>query len=159
MLEPEEGKYDFPELDKVVKKLSDANFDIVIGTSTAAMPAWMFKKYPDVARVDYQGRRHVFGQQYNFCPNSKNYQRLAGNLVEELAKHYQNNPNIVVWHVNNEYGGNCYCENCQHEFRKWLKDKYQTLDALNKAWNMNVWSHTIYDWDEIVVPNELPRRQ
>lgn len=155
MLEPEEGKYDFSELDKVVKKLSDANFDIVIGTSTAAMPAWMFKKYPDVARVDYQGRRHVFGQRYNFCPNSKNYQRLAGNLVEELVKHYQNNPNIVVWHVNNEYGGNCYCENCQHEFRKWLKDKYQTLDALNKAWNMNVWSHTIYDWDEIVVPNEL----
>ncbi|GFP04820.1 beta-galactosidase LacZ [Lactobacillus helveticus] len=155
MLEPEEGKYDFSELDKVVKKLSDANFDIVIGTSTAAMPAWMFKKYPDVARVDYQGRRHVFGQRYNFCPNSKNYQRLAGNLVEELAKHYQNNPNIVVWHVNNEYGGNCYCENCQHEFRKWLKDKYQTLDALNKAWNMNVWSHTIYDWDEIVVSNEL----
>lgn len=155
LLEPEEGKYDFSKLDKIIAELSEVNFDIVLGTSTAAMPAWMFKKYPDVARVDYQGRRHVFGQRHNFCPNSKNYQRLAGELVEKLAEHYSNNPHIVVWHVNNEYGGNCYCENCQNAFREWLKNKYQTLDNLNHAWNMNVWSHTIYHWDEIVVPNEL----
>ncbi|WP_308557142.1 beta-galactosidase [uncultured Lactobacillus sp.] len=155
ILEPSEGHYDFSKLDKIVQELSDANFDIVMGTSTAAMPAWMFKKYPDVARVDYQGRRHVFGQRHNFCPSSKNYQKLAGDLVEKLAQRYSDNPHIVVWHVNNEYGGNCYCENCQNAFRDWLKNKYHTLDALNKAWNMNVWSHTIYDWDEIVVPNEL----
>lgn len=155
ILEPSEGHYDFSKLDKIVQELSDANFDIVMGTSTAAMPAWMFKKYPDVARVDYQGRRHVFGQRHNFCPSSKNYQKLASDLVEKLAQRYSDNPHIVVWHVNNEYGGNCYCENCQNAFRDWLKNKYHTLDALNKAWNMNVWSHTIYDWDEIVVPNEL----
>ena len=72
-----------------------------------------------------------------------------------MAQHYADNPHIVVWHVNNEYGGNCYCGNCQNAFRDWLRNKYKTLGALNKAWNMNVWSHTIYDWDEIVVPNEL----
>ena len=109
------------------------------------MPAWMFKKYPDIARVDYQGRRHVFGQRHNFCLNSKNYQRLDSELVEKLAQHYADNPHIVVWHVNNEYGGNCYCGNCQNAFRDWLRNKYKTLGALNKAWNMNVWSHTIYD--------------
>lgn len=155
LLEPEEGKYDFAKLDKIVQELSDADFDIVMATSTAAMPAWMFKKYPDVARVDYQGRRHVFGQRHNFCPNSKNYQRLASQLVEKLVQRYGDNPHLAVWHVNNEYGGNCYCENCQNAFRTWLKDKYQTLDNLNRAWNMNVWSHTIHNWDEIVVPNEL----
>ncbi len=155
LLEPREGKYNFSKLDKVVQQLSDANFDIVMGTATAAMPAWMFKKYPDIARVDYQGRRHVFGQRHNFCPNSSNYQRLAGELVKQLVERYKDNKHIVVWHINNEYGGNCYCENCQNAFRKWLKNKYKTVEALNKAWNMNVWSHTIYDWDEIVVPNEL----
>ena len=155
LLESREGQYDFSKLDKIIQELSDANFDIVLATSTAAMPAWMFKKYPDVARVDYQGRRHVFGARHNFCPNSKNYQVLASKLVEKIAERYSNNPHIAVWHVNNEYGGNCYCENCQNAFRTWLKSKYQTLDNLNKAWNMNVWSHTIHDWDEIVVPNEL----
>ena len=155
LLEPQEGKYDFTKLDKIIKELTAANFDIVLATSTAAMPAWMFKKYPDVARVDYQGRRHVFGARHNFCPSSKNYWRLAKNLVEQLAKRYGDNPHIVAWHVNNEYGGNCYCEECQTEFQQWLKVRYQTLDNLNHAWNMNVWGHRIYDWDEIVVPNEL----
>lgn len=155
LLEQREGEYDFSKLDKIVKELSDANFDIVLATATAAMPAWMFKKYPDVARVDYQGRRHVFGQRHNFCSNSKNYQVLASKLVKKIVSRYYKNPHIKVWHVNNEYGGNCYCDNCQNAFRDWLKYKYKNLETLNKAWNMNVWSHRIYDWDEIVVPNEL----
>ena len=120
LLEPQEGKYDFTKLDKIIKELTAVDFDIVLATSTAAMPAWMFKKYPDVARVDYQGRRHVFGARHNFCPSSKNYRRLAKNLVEQLAKRYGDNPHIVAWHVNNEYGGNCYCEECQTEFQQWL---------------------------------------
>lgn len=155
LLEQREGEYDFSKLDKIVKELSDANFDIVLATATAAMPAWMFKKYPDVARVDYQGRRHVFGQRHNFCSNSKNYQVLASKLVKKIVSRYYKNPHIKVWHVNNEYGGNCYCDNCQNAFRDWLKYKYKNLETLNKAWNMNVWAHRIYDWDEIVVPNEL----
>lgn len=155
LLEQREGEYDFSKLDKIVKELSDANFDIVLATATAAMPAWMFKKYPDVARVDYQGRRHVFGQRHNFCSNSKNYQVLASKLVKKIVSRYYKNPHIKVWHVNNEYGGNCYCDNCQNTFRDWLKYKYKNLETLNKAWNMNVWGHRIYDWDEIVVPNEL----
>lgn len=155
LLEQKEGEYNFSKLDKIVKELSDANFDIVLATATAAMPAWMFKKYPDVARVDYQGRRHVFGQRHNFCSNSKNYQVLASKLVKKIVSRYYKNPHIKVWHVNNEYGGNCYCDNCQNTFRDWLKYKYKNLETLNKAWNMNVWSHRIYDWDEIVVPNEL----
>lgn len=155
LLEPREGQYDFSQLDRIVDELGTAGFDIVMATSTAAMPAWMFKKYPGVARVDYQGRRHVFGQRHNFCPTSPDYQRLASQLVTQLAKRYGDNPHIVAWHVNNEYGGNCYCDHCAAAFREWLRARYQTLDRLNAAWNMNVWSHTIHDWDEIVVPNEL----
>ena len=49
----------------------------------------------------------------------------------------------------------CYCENCEKAFRVWLKDKYQTLEALNKAWNLEFWGHTVYEWDEIVLPNAL----
>ncbi|HJE26884.1 beta-galactosidase [Limosilactobacillus pontis] len=155
LLEPQEGRYDFSKLDQIVDELAAADFDIVMATSTAAMPAWMFKKYPGVARVDYQGRRHAFGQRHNFCPTSPDYQRLASDLVTRLAKRYGDNPHIVAWHVNNEYGGNCYCDRCAAAFRRWLRARYQTLDKLNAAWNMNVWSHTIHDWDEIVVPNEL----
>ena len=154
-IQPAEEIYDFRELDEIVEMLSKENYDIVLATSTAALPAWMVKRYPEVARTDYEGRHHKFGQRHNACPNSPVYQKYAKALAKELAKRYGSNPHIACWHINNEYGGECYCENCEKAFRVWLRKKYQTLEALNKAWNLEFWGHTVYDWDEIVLPNAL----
>ena len=154
-IQPSENCYDFEELDQIIERLSKEGFDIVLATSTAALPAWMFKKYPEVARTDYDGRRHKFGQRHNACPNSLVYQKYAERLATKLAERYGENPQVSCWHINNEYGGECYCENCEKAFRVWLKDKYQTIEAVNKAWNMEFWGHTVYEWDEIVLPNAL----
>lgn len=154
-IQPSENVYDFSQLDKIVDMLSDENYDIVMATSTAALPAWMVKKYPETMSTDFEGRHHKFGGRHNFCPNSLVYQKYAKALATELAKRYGSNKNISVWHINNEYGGYCYCDNCQKQFRVWLKDKYKTINAVNEAWNTEFWGHTFYDWDEIVVPNQL----
>lgn len=154
-IQPSENCYDFEELDQIIEKLSTEGFDIVLATSTAALPAWMFKKYPEVARTDYDGRHHKFGQRHNVCPNSLVYQKYAERLATKLAERYGENPQVTCWHINNEYGGECYCDNCEKAFRVWLKDKYHTIEALNKAWNMEFWGHTVYEWDEIVLPNAL----
>lgn len=154
-LQPSEDTYYFDELDEVIDMLAKENYNIVLATSTAALPAWMFQKYPEVGRVDFEGRRHRFGQRHNACPNSLVYHKFASQFVEKLAQRYGNHPNVTMWHINNEYGGICYCENCEKAFRVWLKKKYQTIENLNKAWNLEFWGHTIYDWDEIVVPNVL----
>lgn len=154
-LQPAEEEYDFKELDDIVSMLSREKYDIVLATSTAALPAWMFRRYPEVARTDFEGRRHKFGQRHNACPNSLVYQTFAKRLAKKLAQRYGGNEHIKVWHINNEYGGECFCENCEKAFRVWLKERYQTVDALNKAWNMEFWGHTVYDWDEIVLPNAL----
>ena len=154
-LQPSEEEFYFDELDEVVEMLSAEGYDIVMATSTAALPAWMFRKYPEVARTDYQGRHHKFGQRHNACPNSPVYQKYASALVEKLAQRYGGNSHVTCWHINNEYGGECYCENCEKAFRVWLKKKYGTIEALNKAWNLEFWGHTVYEWDEIVLPNAL----
>lgn len=154
-IQPAEHVYDFRELDDMVDMLSRENYDIVLATSTAALPAWMFKRYPEVARTDFDGRRHKFGQRHNACPNSLAYQDFARRLTRKLAERYGGNEHIKVWHINNEYGGECFCENCEKAFRVWLKDHYGTISVLNKAWNMEFWGHTVYDWDEIVLPNAL----
>lgn len=154
-LQPSEERYDFEELDKVIEMLKKNHKDIVLATSTAAMPAWMFRKYPEVARTDYAGRHHKFGQRHNACPNSPVYQRYAAKLAQKLAKRYGHLDSVVCWHINNEYSGECYCENCEKAFRVWLRKKYGTLKALNEAWNTEFWGHTIYDWEEIVLPNAL----
>ncbi len=78
-------------------------------------------------------------------------ERLAG----KLAAHYRNQKNIIAWHISNEFGGECYCENCEKAFQKWVSEKYKTIYNVNKAWNTSFWGHTFYDFDEIVAPNEL----
>ncbi|WMJ86273.1 beta-galactosidase [Anaerocolumna sp. MB42-C2] len=154
-IQPSENEYYFDELDEIIEMLSRENYDIVLATSTGALPAWMFKKYPEVARTDFEGHHHKFGQRHNACPNSLVYQKFAGRLAGKLAERYGSNEHVTCWHVNNEYGGECFCENCERAFRVWLKDKYKTMEALNKAWNLEFWGHTVYDWDEIVLPNAL----
>ncbi|PAD82712.1 beta-galactosidase [Niallia circulans] len=154
-IQPSEDEYYFEELDDIVEMLSQDKYDIILATSTASLPAWMVKKYPEVARTDYEGRHHKFGQRHNACPNSLVYQKYASKLAGKLAERYGNNPYVTCWHINNEYGGECYCENCEKAFRVWLKKRYQTIEALNQAWNLEFWGHTIYEWDEIVLPNAL----
>ncbi|MBW8348271.1 beta-galactosidase [Bacillus sp. IITD106] len=155
MLQPDENTYDFSELDEIMDMLYENNIHASLATSTAAHPAWMAKRYPDILRVDFDGRKRKFGCRHNSCPNSPTYRKFAARLVEKIADRYKDHPALVVWHVSNEFGEECYCDNCERAFRLWLKDKYKTLDELNRAWNTKFWGHVFYDWDEIVVPNNL----
>lgn len=154
-LQPDEEIYDFTELDAIMTMLDDEGYDIVLATSTGALPAWMTKRYPEVTRVDFEGRKHKFGQRHNACPNSPVFQNFSRKVAMKLAERYGSDKHLAVWHVSNEYGGECYCENCEKAFRVWVRKKYGNIDAVNKAWNMDFWGHTLHDWDEIVAPNAL----
>lgn len=152
-LQPSEEYYDFKELDEIVSMLVKNDYTISMGTSTAALPAWLCKRYPEVTRTNFFNLKNKFGHRHNHCPNSEVFKKYASNLVEQIALRYQNVPNIKIWHISNEYSAGCYCENCEKAFRVWLKRRYGTLEKLNKAWNTEFWSHTFYDWEEIVIPN------
>lgn len=152
IIEPRQGEYHFEMLDKIVSLLKKNDFNIIFATSTGAIPFWISKKYPQVSRVDVNGVRQVQGKRHNACPNSPIFRRLAGELVYKLAERYSDEKNLVAWHVSNEYEGYCYCDICTEKYREWLKQKYNSLSKLNKAWNSNFWSHTINNWDEIYPP-------
>lgn len=154
-IQKSENVYDFSELDEIVDQVSSEGMNICMATSTAAHPAWMAKKYPDILRVDFDGRKRKFGFRHNSCPNSPTFKKYSVLLAKKIADRYKDRENIIAWHIGNEYGGYCYCENCEKAFRLWLKNRYGTLDKLNYAWNSKFWGHTFYDWDEIVSPNNL----
>ncbi len=156
LLEPREGQFSFDKLDRIVKLLEDNNIKIVMATSTGALPNWMTRKYPEVTRVDTYGIRQIGGKRENACPNSPMFQHLSNELVEKIAKRYSNVKNITHWHISNEYGGYCYCDNCAVAFRKWLKKEYNNdLNEVNTAWGTNVWSHTYNSWNEINPPMKI----
>lgn len=155
MLQPDEDTYCFDKLDRIMELVTKHGMKICLATSTGAHPAWMARKYPDILRTDEYGLKRKFGSRHNSCPNSPTYRKYAPALAARLAERYKSYDNIVAWHISNEYGGECYCENCERTFREWLKNKYQTIEAVNEAWDTAFWGHTFYDFEDIVVPNML----
>lgn len=154
-LQPSEDTYDFSRLDKIMSLVRDNDLKVCMATSTAAHPAWMARKYPDILRVEHNGMKRKFGSRHNSCPNSPTYRKYSVALAEKIAERYKDYDNIVAWHISNEYGGECYCENCEEAFRRWLQDKYRTIEELNRVWNMSFWGHTLYSFDDVVLPNML----
>ncbi|MCR4782760.1 MAG: beta-galactosidase [Lachnospiraceae bacterium] len=152
-IQPSEDEYDFRRLDKIMNLVRKNGLKVMLATSTAAHPPWMAHRHPDVLRTEFDGKKRKFGGRHNSCPNSPTYRKYAPLLAKKLAERYKDYDNIVAWHISNEYGGVCCCENCEKAFRLWLKDKYKTLDNLNYAWNTEFWGHHFYDWDEIVIPD------
>ncbi len=153
-IQPDEDTYDFSKLDKIVKLVKKNGMNICMATATGAHPAWMAKKYPDILRVESGGLKRKFGGRQNSCPSSVTYKKFAPKLAGELARHYRDEKSIIAWHISNEFSGDCYCDNCEKQFRIWLKNRYKTIDKLNEAWDTAFWGHTFYDWDEIVIPDE-----
>jgi len=154
-LQPAEDRYDFEWLDRVLDLLAENGIYACIATSTAAQPAWMSVKYPEILPVDVHGRKRTHGKRVNFCPNSKVYREFAARFARKLAERYKDHPALLYWRVANEYGTYCYCDTCAQEFRKWVQKRYGTIEEVNRRWNLSFWGHTIHSWDEIMVPSEL----
>ncbi|MBC9712784.1 beta-galactosidase [Streptomyces sp. TRM66268-LWL] len=155
VVQPTPDTYDFTVLDRVLGLAAREGRRVVLATGTAAVPPWLARAHPEVHRTDFEGRRHGYGQRHNFCPSSPAYRRLSTALAGRMAQRYADHPVLLAWHINNEYGGACYCELCARSFRDWLRARYGTLDALNDAWWTTFWSHRYTDWAEIEPPSAL----
>lgn len=154
-LEPEEGVYTFDWLQNVIDRLYENGIYTVLATPSGARPAWMAQKYPEVLRVDETLHRNHYGDRHNHCYTSPIYREKVWEMDSRLSKAFGNHPGVILWHISNEYSGACYCPLCQEEFRRFLKKKYKTLDALNAAYWTGFWSHTYTDWSQIEAP--VPR--
>ena len=147
--EPEEGKYEFEWMDRVMDMLEANGGKAVLATPSGAKPAWLALKYPEVRRVNAHGVRDKHGGRHNHCYTSPVYREKTVALNTMLAERYKDHPALILWHVSNEYGGQCFCDLCFAKFRSWLKERYGSLDALNQAWWSTFWSHRISDWEHI----------
>jgi len=154
-LQPSEDSFNFSWLDRIIDLLYKNNVYFIMATPTAAPPAWMSRKYPEILVTDVAGHKHKHGGRANFCPNNPDYRRLSSLIAEKMAIRYKDHPGLLLWHINNEYGTYCYCDTCADAFRIWLKKCYGNLEELNKFWYTSFWGHTYYDWEEIEPPSYL----
>lgn len=148
-MEPREGDFELGWLDRAIAQAARHHIRVVLGTPTAAPPAWLTAKYPDTLRVDEDGRREEHGERQQFSFTSPRYRLLARRIVEQLAIRYGHNPDVIGWQIDNEIGPPSFDEQTRSEFHLWLQHRYGSIAALNEHWTTAYWSQTYDDFGEI----------
>lgn len=152
-LEPQEGNFQFGWLHDIMDKLYENGIYTVLATPTGARPAWMDEKYPSVLRVEKDGRRNHHSGRHNHCMSSLEYRALVEKMDTKLAQEFGNHPGLILWHISNEFGGECYCENCKKRFQEYLREKYHNnIEELNKQWWTAFWSRRFDSFEQIEPP-------
>ena len=151
-IEKSEDNFDFSTFDEIIDRVEKNGGKVILSTPSGARPHWLAEKYPEVLRTDERGLKKFFGDRHNHCYTSPAYRERVRIINEELSKRYGKHPAVIGWHISNEYGGMCYCEQCQKAFRAFVKNRYQTVENLNHEYWATFWSHTYDSFEQIEPP-------
>ncbi len=153
LFEPSPGQFEFAWMDRAIDIAKHHGIDVVLATPTASVPPWLYQQHPDVLGADEAGP-YTYGGRKGYCTNSPNYLEASARITTALASHYGRNPGVIGWQLDDEPGFpfKCYDSNCEQAFQRRLKQRYGTLEALNRAWNGAFWSNKFSDWSQIRFP-------
>jgi len=156
-METKPGRMEWDWLDRAISVLGEAGLNVVLGTPTATPPRWMLTKHPDMLAVDRDGRPRGFGSRRHYCFSHAGYRAECVRIVTLMAERYGQNPHVGAWQTDNEYACHdtalSYSEAAKAAFQIWLAQKYQSPQALNRAWGNVFWSMEYADFAEVSLPN------
>ena len=154
-IQPQENRWDFGWLDRIIDKLGKAGIATDLASATATAPLWLYEKHPEVLPCDKFGHPVNAGSRQSWSPTSPVFKEYALTLCRKLAERYGANPYVTAWHMGNEYGWNNrndYSDNALNAFRLWCEHKYGTIGALNQAWGTTFWGQEMNSFDEVLIP-------
>jgi beta-galactosidase len=151
-LEPEPDRYDFAWLDRVLDLLHAGGIKVDLATPTASPPPWFSPAHPDALTVRADGVRLTHGSRDTYCVSAPPYREASVRIARALAERYRDHPALAMWHVHNEYGTWCHCDHVATAFRRWLRGRHDSLDALNDAWTTSFWGQHYSAWEQITPP-------
>ena len=154
-INPAEGVWDFDALDEIIGLLHEGGIRINLGTGTASPAPWVTARHPEILPVGEDGTVFQQGGRQGYCPSSPVFRAYAAEVVTRVVERYGDHPAVSLWHVSNELGCHnalCYCDTSAEAFRGWLRDRYDDIDALNRAWGTTFWSQRYSDFDDVRVP-------
>ncbi|GAA1993597.1 beta-galactosidase [Microbacterium pumilum] len=159
LLETSEGVFDFTWLDELIDLLHANGISVDLGTPTASPPAWFFADHPEARVITRDGTVMGFGSRGMASHSSPEYRAAIVRIASTLAERYGQHPAVVLWHVHNEYGvpvGEDYSAQSVHAWREWLRERYGSLDDLNRAWGTAFWGQHYGDWEHVGAPAAAP---
>lgn len=155
-MEPAENEFHFEWLEDAVALLDKHGIKSVLGTPTAAPPAWIIQKNPEILPIDKEGRRRHFGGRHHDCQSNPVYREHIRRFVTAMSQRFADNPGVIGWQIDNELGNShgdlCMCDSCKQSFQKWLQKKYGTAEKLNDAWGTGFWSQGYNSFSQIGTP-------
>ena len=151
-MQPSSDEIHLDWLERAIQLLADNGLVTVLGTPTAAPPAWLTYANPDTLAVDEYGRRAQHGNRAHYCPTSPEMLEASRKITQAMAERFGPNPNVIGWQTDNEFSRVCYCPRCRKLFQDFLQARYLTLDALNQRWATAYWSQTYSAWEQIPIP-------
>lgn len=154
-IQPQENRWEFGWLDRIIDKLGKAGIATDLASATATAPLWLYEKHPEVLPCDKFGHPVNAGSRQSWSPTSPVFKEYALTLCRKLAERYGANPYVTAWHMGNEYGWNNrndYSDNALNAFRLWCERKYGTIGALNQAWGTTFWGQEMNSFDEVLIP-------
>lgn len=151
--EPTEGEFHMDWLKDIMDKLYENGIYTILATPSGARPAWLDEKYPECMRVWADDHRAHHGVRHNHCMSSPKFREKTGIIINKIIDTVGNHPGLAMWHLSNEFGGECFCPLCKKKFQDYLANKFDNdINKLNKAWWTGFWSHTYNDFSQIEPP-------
>lgn len=147
-LEPQDGTFDFTHIDRVLKAMHEAGISVIIGTPTYAVPTWMVRKYPDVLAITPRGQNQ-YGPRQNMDITNPHFLFYAERVIRKLMEHVSANPAVIGYQLDNETKAyNTAGPEVQKQFVTYMKQKFGTLDSINRAFGLDYWSNRINAWED-----------
>lgn len=162
--EPKAGRFDFAWAVRVLDLCHRHGIRAMIGTPTAAPPAWLTTAHPDVLMTRPDGKRKTHGQRKHYNPHSATYRRLAKRIVTRMARAFARHPALHSWQIDNEMSGFDYGPETTRAFHRWLRSRYGTVAAMNATWGLEFWSQAYDRFEQVplvtasVGSTEVPER-
>ncbi|HEX7470000.1 MAG TPA: beta-galactosidase [Verrucomicrobiae bacterium] len=160
LCEPEEGKYDFLWLRRVMDIMAQHGIQVVLGTPTAAPPVWLAKKHPEILPLDERGRVKHEGTRRAVCLSSDVFWDYSRRIVTAMVEALGDHPQLIAWQIDNSMGGNdtefSFNEATREEWHLWLQAKYEKIERLNDLLGLRFWGQTVTAWDQVPMPMYAP---
>jgi len=148
--EPEDGRFEYAWMDQVIEKLHAADIRVILGTPTYSIPAWMYKKHPEMVVTRLGGQYLYYGMRQNTDLMNATYRSYCERVIRKILEHYKDNPAVIGYQIDNETSsGGAANPDVQDGFKNYLIAKYKTTDQLNKVWGLNYWGQRLNNWDEL----------
>jgi len=150
VLEPSDGRFDFDWLGRVLDRAHKSGIRVVLGTPTYSIPAWLFKKHPEIQVKQAGQPRYTYGLRQMSDLTHPVYRRYAERIIRKLVTRFKDHPAVIGYQLDNEtHPSGTADARVQAAFRERLRRKFVTPEALNRAWGLNYWGQRINSFDEV----------